>query len=34
MRTMIRNAKQMIVVADHSKLQVVSTYQICSVWKV
>ncbi len=28
-RVMIRNAKQTIVVADHSKLQAVSTYQIC-----
>jgi DeoR family transcriptional regulator of aga operon len=30
-RVMIRNAKQTIVVADHSKLQAVSTYQICPV---
>jgi len=29
-RVMIRNAKQTIVVADHSKLQAVSTYRICS----
>ena len=30
-RAMIRNAKQTVVVADHSKLQTVSTYQICPV---
>ena len=28
-RVMIRNAKQTIVVADHSKLRAISTYQIC-----
>lgn len=31
LRVMIRNAKQTIVVADHSKLRAVSTYQICPV---
>ncbi len=30
-RVMIRNAKQRIVVADHSKLQTVSTYRICGI---